>query len=149
MALLKDASGVKLRIKVGDGLSPETFAAPCLINTTRGITFSSTTNEFAQIDCDNPDLVAWTLREKALLSCSISGAGTLNTPDVQDFVDWVTSENPKNVQVVVDVPSADGGVIFSGSFHLTEFAITGNRGAKQECTITLLSDGAITSAANT
>jgi hypothetical protein len=68
---------------------------------------------------------------------------------VQDFFDWLTSDASKNCQVVVDVPSADGGVIFEGAFHLTEFAITGDRGAKMECNVTLASDGEVTSVANT
>jgi hypothetical protein len=147
--LLKDARGVKLLIKKGDGNSPELFTAFCSINTTRGITFTSTTNEFPQIDCDNPDLISWALREKASLSASIAGAGTLNTPDVQEFYDWVTAADSSNCQVVVDVPDTDGGVIFEGAFHCTDFAITGNRGAKMECTITLQSDGEVTSVPNT
>lgn len=146
---LKSARGVKLVLKVGDGATPEVFTAKCSINTQRGIKFSSTTNEFPEIDCADPEAVAWVLREKTNLSAAVNGAGTLNTPDVQDFFDWLTSPDSKNCQVIVDVPSTDGGVIFSGGFHLTDFEITGDRGTKMECTITLASDGAITSAANT
>lgn len=145
---IKHARGVKLLLKVGDGASPENFTAFCSINAARGITFSSATNEFPAIDCDSPEDVAWVLREKQNLSAAVTGAGTLNTPDVEDFYNWWTSPDSKNCQVVVDVPAADGGVIFEGFFHLTEFAITGDRGAKQECTITLASDGEIGLAPN-
>lgn len=148
MAVIKHARGVSLLLKVGDGASPETFAKFCSINAARGITFSSATNEFPAIDCETPEDVAWVLREKASLSAAVTGAGTLNTPDVGEFYDWLVSPDSKNCQVVVDVPSADGGVIFEGFFHLTEFAITGDRGTKQEVTITLASDGEITKAAN-
>ena len=149
MATVKNARGVKLLIKVGDGADPEVFTAKCSINAARGIKFSSTTNEFPDIDCDDPDAVAWTLREKSGLSAAIDGAGILNTPDVQGFFDWLVDPDSKNCQIVVDVPSADGGVIFSGAFHCTEFDITGDRGAKMETTISLVSDGAVTSVANT
>lgn len=149
MAAVKHARGVKLLVKIGDGADPEVFTAICTINAARGIVFSSTTNEFADIQCDDPDAVAWTLREKSGLSASINGAGLLNTPDVQDMYDFLSSADPKNCQVVVDVPSADGGVIFEGAFHLTEFGITGDRGAKMESSVTLLSDGEVTCVANT
>jgi len=89
------------------------------------------------------------VREKVNLSVSVTGSGTLNTPDVQEFVDWFESPEPRNCKIVVDVPSADGGVIFTGAFHLTEFTLTGNRGEKMQTSVSLNSDGAITSAANT
>lgn len=146
---IKKASGVKLLLKVGDGASPEGFTAFCSVNAARGITFSSQTNEFPDIDCDNPEAVAWVATEKTNLSCKVTGAGTLNTPDVDDFFEWQTSSDPKNCHIVVDVPSADGGVIFEGAFHLTEFAITGDRGAKMQCSISLASDGEVTKVANT
>lgn len=149
MANVKSARGVKLVLKVGDGMSPEVFAAKCSINAARGITFSSTTNEFPDINCDDPDAVAFVLTEKVNLSAKISGAGICNTPDVQGFFDWIVSPDSKNCQVVLDVPSADGGVIFEGAFQLTEFALTGDRGAKVENTISLASDGTVTCVANT
>ena len=149
MAEVKHARGVKLLIKVGDGAQPEVFETYCSINAERGITFTAGTNDQDIIDCENPDAVAWVVREKTNLSASITGSGVLNTPDVADFYDWLTGEDPRNVKVIVDVPSTDGGVIFTGRFHLTEFSITGNRGEKMQASISLSSDGAITSAANT
>jgi predicted secreted protein len=149
MAAVTHARGVKLLLKVGDGNAPEAFGAYCTINAARGITFTSATNEFNVPDCTDPDLIGWLAREKVSLSVGVSGAGMLNTPDVQDFFDWWKSENSKNCQIVVDVPSANGGVIFEGLFHLTEFAITGDRGGKMESTLSLASDGEVTSTPNT
>lgn len=149
MAEVKHARGVKLLIKVGDGATPEVFETYCSINAERGITFTAGTNDQDIIDCENPDAVAWVVREKTNLSAAITGSGVLNTPDVADFYDWLTDEDPRNVKVIVDVPSTDGGVIFTGRFHLTEFSLTGNRGEKMQASISLSSDGAITSAANT
>lgn len=148
MAEVKHARGVKLLIKVGNGASPEVFATYCSINAERGITFNAGSNDQDIPDCSDPDAIAWVVREKTNLSASISGAGMLNTPDVQEFYDWLTSDDSRNVKVVVDVPSSDGGVIFSGAFHLTEFAITGNRGEKMQASVTLASDGEITAGAN-
>lgn len=140
---LKSARGVKLVLKKSNGESPEDFDPICSINTSRGITFSSPTNEFPDIDCDDPEAVAWLLREKQSLSAAFTGAGTLNTPDVELFYDWLTSPDSESCQVVVDVPALDGGVAFEGNLHLTDFEITGDRGAKLECSITCASDGEI------
>ncbi len=149
MAAVKHARGVKLLLKVGDGSSPESFTAFCTINAARSIKGTVSTNSFNIPDCTDPDLLAWVSREKVALEYAVSGAGILDTDDVQDFSDWLADENPKNCQIVVDVPMADGGVIFEGAFHLTDFEITGDRGKKMEATISLASDGEVTVVANT
>lgn len=148
MTAVKSARGVTLLLKVSDGSSPEGFTSFCTVNAARGITFTAATNEFNIPDCQDPDLIGWLAREKVSLSVGVTGAGILNTPDVQAFYDWWSNEDSKNCQIVVDVPGADGGVIFEGLFHLTDFAITGDRGAKMEATLTLASDGEVTSDTN-
>lgn len=148
MAAVKHARGVKLLLKVGDAASPEVFTARCTINAARGITFSAATNDFNIPECPDDGAVAWLGREKVSLSSTINGAGMLDTDDVDFFFDWLASEDAKNCQMVVDVPAADGGVIFQGAYHLTDFSITGDRGTKMEASITLQSDGEVTSAAN-
>lgn len=148
MAAIKHARGVSLLLKIGNGAVPEVFTAYCSINAARGITFTAATNDFTIPDCADLEKIAWIAREKVSLSVATNGAGTLNTPDVVMFYDYWKSEDSKNCQIVVDVPAGDGGVIFEGPFHLTEFAITGDKGAKQECSIALASDGEITCGAN-
>jgi predicted secreted protein len=145
---LKHARGVKLLLKIGNGADPEQFFAKCSINAARGITFTAATNEFEIPNCDDPDQIAWVAREKKSISVALSGAGMLDTTDVSFFFEYLTDENSRNCQVVVDVPSADGGVVFEGAYHLTDFSITGDRGAKQECSISLASDGEVTCVAN-
>lgn len=149
MAAVKHARGVKLLLKVGDGASPEVFTAMCTINAARSITGDAATNDFNIPDCADPDALAAVIREKVSISYSVNGAGILNTPDVEDMNDWLQSPDSKNCQIIVDVPAADGGVIFEGAFHLTQFQITGDRGAKMEANISLLSDGEVTVTANT
>lgn len=149
MAAVKHTRGTKLLLKVGNGASPEVFSQYCSINAERGLTFTAGTNDVDIPDCDDPDLLAWVVREKANLSVSVTGSGTLNTPDVQDFFDWFQSPDAKTCKLIVDISAADGGVTFTGAFHLTEFSLTGNRGEKMQASISLASDGPITSAANT
>lgn len=148
MALAKTAKGTQLLIKIGDGADPEVFAHSCTINAERGIQFSAETNDVSVPDCTDPELLAWVEREKRSLSATINGAGVLNGPDADAYFDWLADADPKNVKVVLNIPGADGGVIFSGAFHLTQFELSGTRGEKVNCTIRLESDGAITVAAN-
>lgn len=148
MTDVKHTRGVKVLLKIGNGADPEVFAQSCSINAERGITFTAGTNDTEVINCEDPEQLAWILREKTNLSCSINGAGLLNTPDVADYFEWLESPDPRNCKLVIDVPAADGGVVFSGAYHLTEFSITGNRGEKAQASVALQSDGRIIKAAN-
>lgn len=149
MAQATTVPGKSLLIKVGDGGDPETFAHNCSINAERGLQLSAQTNDVNVPDCDDPDLMAWVEREKVSLSGSINGAGTLNAPDQDLFWAWFNSSDPRNVKVITDIAGASGGRIFSGAFHCTNFEISGTRGEKVNCSITLASSGAITMANNT
>jgi hypothetical protein len=144
MAQVKYASGVKLVIMIGDGATPEVFTAYCTVNAARSIKGDAATNDFNIPDCDDPDMVGWLAREKVSLSYTLSGAGILNTPDVQVFAEYLADPLSRNCQIIVDVPAADGGVMFAGPFHLTSFEITGDRGKKMEATLSMVSDGEIT-----
>jgi hypothetical protein len=149
MAAIKHARGVQLLLKVGDGASPEVFTTYCSVNADRGITFTAGMNETEEIQCDDLEAVSWVLREKTNLSCTFSGGGTVNTPDLESFFEYLTDEDSRNCKVVVDVPGADGGIVFSGAFHCNEFSITGNRGEKMQASVSFSSDGEVTAAANT
>jgi hypothetical protein len=148
MAPPKHVSGVKLVLKVGDGQSPEVFTPKCSINTQRGISFNGNDSEFEIPDCDDPEKIAWIARERKANSVTVTGAGTLDARDLAAFFTWYKTGATINCQMVVDVPSSDGGVIFEGGYKMT-FEVTGERGGKVEISVTLNSDGEITSAANT
>lgn len=138
MAAIQKIRGTQLYIKVSNGADPEVFAHPCLINTKRGIQFTSSTNKIIVPDCDNPDDPAWSEAVKDSLGATISGAGTLDVAAVEDYDEWFRSPESKNVQVWL---AALGH--WQGAFHLTSFEITGDRGGLAEVTITLESDGII------
>lgn len=140
---LKPIKGSQLLIKVGDGGTPEQFAHPCSINTTRGIQFTAETNDSTIPDCDNPDAIAWVGRDKKSLSATITGQGTLNAADQDIFFDWFESEDTQNVKVADTITGANGGRIYTGAFHLTQFEKTGTVGEKVTVNITLVSDGPV------
>ncbi|HWA22329.1 MAG TPA: phage tail tube protein [Caulobacterales bacterium] len=144
MAQAKTVKGSQLLILVGDGGSPETFAHPCLINSSRGIQFSAETNSANVPDCDDPDAIQWTEVDKKSLSAGVTGAGTLNATDSETFFDWFKSADTKTVRVKKNVTGANGGGYWEGEFHLTQYEENGNIGEKVQCSITLVSSGAIT-----
>lgn len=150
MANSKTAKGLKLVLRVGDGATPvETFTPICTITSQRGVTFTSSANEEPIIDCDDPEKIAWIARTLQDMSAAFTGSGTLNTPDIARLWALKTAEDSFNAQVIVDVPSADGGVIWSGAWVMPSLEFTGERGARMTCNISLSSDGEIAMADNT
>jgi predicted secreted protein len=136
-------SAKKLLILLGDGGTPEVFAAPCGL-TTRGIEFSKETNDVTVPDCDDPDLPAWSERSVRTLSASVSGSGILAA---EAFATWRAAfldTDPTNARIKIDDILANGGGYFSGRFHLSGFSITGEIGDKIQVEITMESDGEVT-----
>lgn len=144
MAAVNYTRGVKLLLKVGDGASPEVFAALCTINAERGFSISAQTNEANIPDCAAPDQLSWLAREKVSLSADFTGGGMLDKSDVKKMMDWAASEDSKNCQIILDDDTAANVITFEGPFHLTQFELSGNRGEKVTATITLASDGEVT-----
>src|SRR5215218_4161521 len=135
MAAANVMNGTSLLINVGN-VAETTFTHPCLINTERGIAFTSTTNDVLIPDCANPEDPAWVGRAKDGLSASVTGAGVLDTDSLEDFRIWFASEDARLCKIKVNVPLADGGGTWNVKMHLTAFSVTGNRGSKAafDCT---------------
>jgi hypothetical protein len=134
MADLGIIEGEKLLIKIGDGGAPEVFAHPCLINTTRGISFGANLTETEVPDCDNPSAPAKIQRRARSVDFTITGAGKLHKTDALNYINWMNSGLPKNAQVVQNDTGANGGFTGSGALILRTFAITGEARDYQECT---------------
>lgn len=144
MAQPKTMNGTQLVIKLGDGAGSEVFTAKCTINAARGITFSSQSNEQIVPDCDNPDLPAWVERNRDGLSASITGAGVVDTSNLADFWAWYTQQESRNIQVLINVSSGDGGGYWGMAAILSEFSVNGERKQKALFDCTILSDGPVT-----
>lgn len=144
MTAAKTVKGKSLLIQVSDMEVSPTFSHDCLINAERGIVLSAETNETRVPDCDDPELIAWVVREKVSLSAAINGAGTLHTPNVSDYNDWLASPDTKDVRVKLNgIVLANGGGHWAGAFHLTTFEATGAIGELTQCSIALQSSGAV------
>ena len=137
------ASASKLLLKIGDGASPEVFAAPCGI-TTKAFNFASAVNEVDLVDCDDPDAVGWVANEKRNRSLTISASGVLDTTVLDTYRDFHGDVDSRNCQLQVNVASGVGGGYWSGAFHLTGFNVTGTHGEKILVDLSLVSDGEVT-----
>lgn len=137
-------NGTKLLIQLGDGEVSEQFPHPCMINAARGIAFSSSTNDQIVPDCDDPELPAWIDRDRDGLTASITGSGVLHTSGLNDFWEWFTQAESRNIRVKVDVASGVGGGYWAMAAHLTEFSVTGERKQNATFDCTIMSDGAAT-----
>jgi hypothetical protein len=145
MAQAKTLKGKSLLIKISDGATPAVYSHPCLINSDRGIVFAGEANETNVPDCADPELLSWVEREMVSKSATLNGAGTLNTPDVEEFFDWFNGGSEKAIRVeLAGVTGANGGGYWQGNFLLTNFEITGSLGQKAQCSLTLQSTGAVT-----
>lgn len=136
-------SAKKLLILLGDGGTPEVFAAPCGL-TTRGIEFSKETNDVTVPDCDDPDLPAWTERSVRTLSGSVSGSGILAAEAHATWRAAFLNTNSVNCRIKIDDTLGNGGGYYAGRFHLSAFSITGEIGDKLQVEITLDNDGEVT-----
>ncbi len=142
---VKSLRGKQLLVQIGNGADPEVFAADCLINTDRGIQFTSDTTSETVSYCDEPDSPGWTEVTKDGLTATITGSGKLHTISVEDWHDWFVSDDAKNCRVVLNgVSAANGGGHWAGAFKLTGWEVTGPEKEKAEVSVTLVNDGPVT-----
>ncbi|MER9164400.1 hypothetical protein [Mesorhizobium sp. M0715] len=139
MTAVPRVTGSKLLVQIGNGADPEVFDHDCLINTKRGVQFSSETTDTIMPDCDNPEDPAWKSVSKDGLQATISGAGMLYAASLGEWWDWYNSDDSKNVRFNVTTAG-----YWQGAFKLTQFEVTadGNKDTATS-TVTMVSDGAV------
>lgn len=136
MALVSTIKGTQVRIMIGDGESPETFAHPCMINMERSTNWDTSGQDEEIPDCSDPDAMAWNLHTKTGIKGTISGAGKLDSASITTFWDWLISDDAKNVRV-----EYSDAYQVEGAWKLTQFNVTGTRGQVAEASLTLVSHG--------
>lgn len=139
MAKPTTLSAAKLSIWVGNGVSPEVFAAPCGL-TTRGINFSKNLNDQSVPDCDDPDLPAWIERVTRDLQAGVTGSGVLALEALPTWWAFWRNTEAQNCRIVLDHSTAGR---WEGAFHCSNFNVTGNLGDKVQVEVTLASDGEV------
>lgn len=131
-------AGTKLLLKVGNGATPEVFAEPCGL-TTKSFDRTAATNTNLVPDCDNPEAPAWESTDVSSLSCSLSGSGLLARESFDTWNEWFESAEGRNMQIWLGSLG-----YFTGSFKLTGFKLSGQRGNKIQAEISAKADGVVT-----
>lgn len=137
--------GEELLVQISDGASPEVYSHRCIINTTRAFSRSAQTTQEVVPDCTDPSLPGWVETEVDGLSATITGEGMVDIASLEFFDDWFEAGETKNVKVKVN---KSGGRTYTGAYKLTQFDMSGTRKSKATASITLVSTGAVTGAAN-
>lgn len=135
--------GGQILVKIGDGGDPEVFASDCLINTEKGIDFSSDASDFVVPDCANPTAPGFKQSLIDGLLAAINGGGKMYTPSVKNWFAWFKSGAAKNIRYEIVVPGADGGGYFEMKAKLTSFSISAQHKQVSEVNVSLSSDGEI------
>jgi predicted secreted protein len=138
MATIVPVLGETIVVKISNGASPAVYTHPNVINTTRGITFSTSTETDELIDLADQSAPAQTIRRVRATDCKIDGAGMLSKADVQEWLEWAQSGEIKNIRV------SDGTWQIEGEFVLTSWQISGDRLKSATCQITLEQAGPVT-----
>ncbi len=126
----------RFKIELGNGVTPEVFAAPCGLNS-RGFNRTAATNDTNVPDCDNPDAPSWLERDVTSLSGSLSGAGVVADEDFDTWNDWFESGESKNVKITL------GARVWIGPMKCTQLNVQGNRGSRVTFEVSMESDGEI------
>jgi hypothetical protein len=138
MALIQPLFGQQLVIQVGNGATPEVFSAPSLINTTRGLSISTSVESDELVDLADQGAPAQMVRRVKSTDIKIDGAGMVHKPAVLEHMQWVKSGAIKNVKVT------DGAWTLTGPVILSSFQITGERLKSSECQMTYEQAGEMT-----
>lgn len=140
--------GLLLAFKKGDGASPEMFTAFCSI-TAKSVNFEGQENTFAIPNCEDLDAIDWLYSEMQSKRVTITGSGTLNGPDFDEFYDWWDDGEDSNGQLILDIPAASGGRILSGAWKIPNFSLVGNKGELSTVSISIASSGPLIKTNNT
>lgn len=142
MAQPTTASFGRFYILVGDGGSPELFAAPCGL-TSKAFNQTANTQDTTVPDCDDPDAPAYIERAVDSLTSEISGDGVLAL-EAHDAVwqPWFASAAERNIRIGIgSLPDPLVGGYYEGPFLLTGFNMSADRGQKVRGAVTITSSG--------
>jgi hypothetical protein len=128
----------KFRVMLGDGASPEIFAAPCGF-TSKSLVLSKNLSEVNLPDCDDPDAPAWVGRDVESLTASISGEGVMAVESAPDWMAAFESTDSVNVKVEIEFPTIT--FVYTGRMHLSSLTLGAEQGGRVTCNVEMQSDG--------
>ncbi len=122
MSFVDVAPGEEILVQIGDGEDPEVFAHDCLMNATRGISFSASTVTNIVPRCDDPSAPAKTMRAVEAIDSSIPFDGKMHSSSTKVWMDRMLAGLPINVRVK---HNQTGKWQVAGSYLLTAFTVNG------------------------
>lgn|SRR5688572_521162 len=128
----------KFRVLLGDGASPETFAAPCGF-TSKSLTLTKNLQEVNLPDCDDPDAPAWVGRDVQSLSAAINGEGVLAAESAPAWFE--AYEATDSVSVKIEIEFTDITYVYTGLMHIAEMALGAEQGGRVTNNVQMQSDG--------
>lgn len=140
MAQVKSFKFGETMILIGDGATPEVFAAPCGLNEMT-MTMTADTAETILPDCANPDDPAWKVTDVSALQMTLSGTGVLDKDARVTWEDWMMSGAEVNVRWMYDVLLADGGGYYQAPAILTNITVTATRGQRATVDVSITLNG--------
>lgn len=136
-----------LRVLLGDGETPEVFAAPCGF-TERSLTLSKELGSTNVPDCADEDAAPWTERDVTSKSAEISGQGVLDVTALTVWQARFDSDASGNARVEVWRSGAKVGH-WLGAFHLESLELGATQGERATVQVGMQSDGVVTWTAGT
>jgi len=133
----------KAMVLLGDGESPEVFAAPCGVEELT-MTVETEANSTNAPDCENPDLPGWLESDLVSRQMTIQGQGVLAQQALMTWQDWWYNDQPAteiNVRFFRDIGASVGGGYFQGRAILTAYEESGSRGERWRNSFTITFNG--------
>lgn len=135
MSYADNRAGEKLLFLFGDGVTPETFAAACSINTERSLQLTNELFTGTVPDCDDPSKPSKTVRRIKSKDVRFTGAGVADMASAKTLLQKWNAGAAFNGKAVQDVPA--NGWIMNGSWVIESLELTGTKGEDQQFNITL------------
>ena len=129
------------RVLLGDGGSPETFAAPCGF-TERSLAFNRELAETNTPDCADEDAPSWLERDVTSMSATISGQGVLEATALPTWIGLLNTTTSFNARVELWREGTKLGT-WQGAFQLESFETSGTKGERVTVNVQMQSDGAV------
>lgn len=131
-----------LRVLLGSGGDPETFAMPCGL-TERSFNRSKEMGSSNVPDCTDEDGASFIERDVTSKSAAVNGTGMLDITALDTWEEFWASDTSRNVRVEIWRNNVKKGH-WAGKFHLESFEIGATKGERANVTVALQSDGSFT-----
>lgn len=128
----------KFRVLLGNGASPEVFAAPCGF-TSKSLALSKNLTDVNLPDCDDPDAPAWVGRDVESLTASITGEGVMAAESADDWMDAFESTSSISVKVEIEFPAVTW--TYTGKMHISSMTLSAEQGGRVTNNVEMQSDG--------